>query len=125
MTSWLNYLVRVDFTEISEMLQDVPVGPLNDEDQRTVAAVLDSYGPAEDAGKWNMDPVANEYTLNGAEVVFNDRNNPNLPTFSTYKYALGLRFPDRSIGPVGTLYLCWNDPVLIENPADTDPATEE
>lgn len=122
MIDWLNFLVRVDFTDIGEMFEEIPLGLLDDNNQRLMASILDSYGPAEAAGKWNMDPLAEEYSLNGAEIVFHAENHRDLPTFSTYKYALGVRFPERSVGPVGILYLCWNDP-KVEEP--TDPVAEE
>lgn len=119
MQDWPNYLVRQDFTELGIMLHDVPLGPLNEADQRLLAQILSESGPQGDAGKWNMDEGGTEYCLNGAEVVYNELNNRNLPTFSTFKHALGVRFPERSTGPVGTLYFCWNDPAV------TEPAAEE
>lgn len=129
MQDWPNYLIRQDFTELGVMLHDIPLGPLNEADQRLVAQILSESGPTADAGKWNMDENGVEYSLYGAEVVYNDLNNRNLPTFSTYQYALGLSFPERSIGPVGVLYLCWHDPVVEapaeEPPVDTEPTAEE
>lgn len=114
MKDWLNYLVRADFTEPGEILREIPLGPLNEADQRLFAQILSDGASPEDKDKWNMDEHGKEYCLNGAEVVFNDLNHRDLPTFSTFKYALGLRFPARSIGPVGTIYLCWHDPVEEE-----------
>jgi hypothetical protein len=129
MQDWPNYLIRQDFTELGIMLRDIPLGPLNEADQRLVAQILSESGPTTDAGKWNMDEHATEYSLNGAEVVYNELNHRDLPTFSTYKYALGLRFPERSTGPVGTLYFCWHDPVVEapaeEPPVETEPVAEE
>ena len=119
MQDWSNYLIRQDFTELGIMLHDVPLGPLNEADQRLLAQILAETGPQADSGKWNMDEHGTEYCLNGAEVVYNDLNGRSLPTFSTFKYTLGLCFPERSTGPVGTLYLCWHDPV------ETEPAAEE
>lgn len=120
MQDWLNYLVRADFTDLGEMLHDIPLGPLNEEDQRLVAQILSECAPQEDKDKWNMDEHGTEYSLNGAEVVFNELNNRDLPTFSYFTHALGLRFPERSAAPVGTLYLCWN-----ESAVETEPAAEE
>ena len=122
MKDWLNYLTRVDFTEPGEILREIPLGPLSEADQRLFAQILSDGAAQEDAGKWNMDEHGTEYSLNGAEVVYNELNHRNLPTFSTFKYALGLRFPERSVGPVGTIYLCWHDP-KVEEPAD--PVVEE
>lgn len=114
MKDWLNYLVRADFTEPGEILREIPLGPLNEADQRLFAQILSDGASPEDKDKWNMDEHGKEYCLNGAEVVFNDLNHRDLPTFSTFKYALGLRFPERSTGPIGTIYLCWHDPVEEE-----------
>lgn len=124
MQDWPNYLIRQDFTELGIMLHDIPLGPLCEADQRLVAQILSESAPQVDKDKWNMDEHGTEYSLNGAEVVFNDLNHRNLPTFSTYQYALGLSFPERSTGPVGTIYLCWHDPV-VEVPDETDPVVEE
>lgn len=123
MQDWPNYLIRQDFTELGVMLHDIPLGPLSEADQRLVAQILSESGPQADKDKWNMDEHGTEYCLNGAEVVYNELNHRDLPTFSTYQYALGLSFPERSIGPVGVLYLCWHDPV-VEEPTDPIPAEE-
>lgn len=125
MQDWLNYLIRQDFTEPGEILREIPLGPLSEPDQRLFAQILSEHAPAADKDKWNMDEHGKEFCLNGAEVVFNDVNNPNLPTFSFFKYALGLRFPERSEGPVGTIYLCWHEPAVEEPADDTPPAAEE
>lgn len=122
MNDWPNYLIRQDFTELGVMLHDIPLGPLSESDQRMVAQILSESGPQADSDKWNMDEHGTEYCLNGAVVVFNDLNNRRLPTFSTYQYALGLSFPERSTGPVGTIYLCWHDPVVS---ATTDLPPQE
>lgn len=125
MQDWPNYLIRADFTDLGEMLHDIPLGLLNDADQRLIAQVLSECAPQDDKDKWNMDEHGTEYSLNGAEVVFNDLNHPNLPTFSTFKYALGLSFPVRSTSPVGTIYLCWHEPAVEEAPVVTQPVVEE
>jgi len=126
MQDWPNYLIRADFTELGELMHDVPVGVLNEPDQRLIAQILAECGPQDDKAKWNLNEQDVEYSLNGAEVVYNELNHPNLPTFSHYKYALGLRFPERSVAPVGTIYLCWNDPAVEEDPVEeTPPAAEE
>lgn len=123
MNDWPNLLIRQDFTEVGEMLADVPLGVLNESSMRLVSSVLAEYGPESVQDKWNLDEASNEFSLNGAEVVFNDRNHPDLPTFSFFKYALGVRFPERSIGPVGVIYMCWKEPVVV-TPEEPTPAEE-
>lgn len=123
MFDWPNYLIRQDFTEIGELLVDIPLGVLNESDRRLVSSVLAEYGPEADAAKWNLEEASNEFSLHGAEIVFNGRNHPDLPTFSFFKYALGVRFPERSTGPIGVIYICWKDPV-VETPVEPTPAEE-
>lgn len=110
MSDWPNYLIRTDFTARGAQLAQIPLGPLDDSDQRFIAAVLaDDTDPA-NKDKWNLDPASTEFSLNGVEVVFNGLNKQSLPTFSFFKYALGLKFPERSTAPVGSIYMCWYEP---------------
>jgi hypothetical protein len=125
MNDWPNYLIRQDFTEPGEVLSVIPLGLLNEADQRLMTQVLSEHAPQVDKDKWNMDEHGTEYSLNGAEVIYNGLNHRDLPTFSTYKYALGLRFPERSTAPVGTIFLCWHEPVEEEPVAETPPVSEE
>ena len=123
MSDWLNYLIRQDFTEIGELLEDIPVGPLDEANQRFLASALSEYGPVADKDKWNLEESVFEFSLFGAEVTYNGRNSQSLPTLSLFKNTLCVVFSERSQGPVGRLYLCWND-VAVEAPAETAPSEE-
>lgn len=123
MDNWLNYLIRQDFTEMGELLQDIPLGLLDESNQRFLASALAEYGPAEDKDKWNLEESVFEFSLFGAEVTYNGPNSNSLPTLSLFKHTLCLTFSERSTAPVGRLYLCWHDPV-VEAPAETDPVEE-
>lgn len=120
MNDWPNYLIRQDFTEMGELLAEVPLGLLDESNQRFIASIFASYGPVADQEKWNLEESVNEFSLNGVEVLFNGLNGRDLPTFSTFKYALCLSFPERSTAPIGCLYLCWHDPVVDEPTTTTD-----
>lgn len=123
MNDWPNYLIRQDFTEMAGFLEDIPVGPLDESNQRLVASILSEYGPVAEQQKWNLEESVNEFSLNGAEVLYNGFNSPNFPTFSVFKHTLCLSFPERSTAPVGRLHLCWNDPA-VEESAETNPTEE-
>ena len=123
MDNWLNYLIRQDFTEMGELLQDIPVGPLDESNQRFLASALSEYGPVADKDKWNLEEAVTEFSLFGAEVSYNGLNNTSLPTLSLFKRTLCLTFSERSTAPVGRLYLCWHEPV-VEAPAETAPSEE-
>jgi hypothetical protein len=110
MSNWPNYLIRQDFTLHGNELAAVPLGLLDESNQRLIAAVLSEGADQADKDKWNMEEYGTEYSLNGVEVVFNDLNKVSLPTFSFFKYALGLKFPEVSTAPAGTIYMCWHEP---------------
>lgn len=111
MNDWPNYLIRTDFTEMGDQLATVQVGEMDIINARLISAVLSAYGPEAERSLWNTQPDLNEFSLFGAEVKYNGLNKQSLPTFSTFKYALCISFPERSVAPCGRLYLCWNDPV--------------
>lgn len=123
MDNWLNYLIRQDFTDMGELLEEIPLGPLDENNQRFVASCLAEYGPVADKDKWNLEESISEFSLFGAEVTYNGPNSTSLPTFSIFKHTLCLVFPARSTAPVGRLFLCWND-APVEAPAETDPVEE-
>lgn len=110
MSDWPNYLIRQDFTARGKDLAKIPVGLLDEGGQRMISAILSENGIAEDKDKWSISADSTDYSLNGVEVVYNGVNKYSLPTFSFFKYALGLKFPARSTGPTGYVYLCWYEP---------------
>jgi len=120
MSNWPNYLIRQDFTARGNQLSAVPLGLLNESDQRLIAALLSEGADRADKDKWNMEEYGTEYSLNGVEVVFNGLNKNSLPTFSFFKYALGLKFPAASTAPVGTIYMCWYEPAAKAPVASTE-----
>jgi hypothetical protein len=123
MDNWLNYLIRQDFTEMGELLEAIPLGPLDESNQRFIASCLAEYGPEEGKDKWNLEEAIFEFSLFGTEVTYNGLNSTSLPTLSLFKRTLCLTFPERSTAPVGRLYLCWNEPA-VEAPAETDSVEE-
>lgn len=112
MNDWPNYLIRTDFTEVGESLAKIQRGEMDIINQKIVLGILSTYGPEAERELWNTDVDSTEFSLQGADVVYNGLNNHNMPTFSTFKYALCLSFPARSVAPRGRLYLCWNDPAV-------------
>jgi hypothetical protein len=123
MNDWPNYLIRTDFTEMGEVLAKVQVGEMDIINARLISTILSEYGPEAERSLWNTQPDLNEFSLFGAEVKYNGPNTQSMPTFSTFKYALCICFPERSVAPVGRLYLCWNDPV-VEEPTETTAGEE-
>lgn len=112
MNDWPNYLIRTDFTEMGSLLGQVQLGEMDIINQRLISTVLSAYGPEAERNLWNTQADLYEYSLTGAEVLYNGLNNHSLPTFSIFKYALCISFPERSVAPCGRLYLCWNDPAV-------------
>lgn len=136
MSDWPNYLIRQDFTARGNALASIPTGVLDENGQRLLAAILTEVGVQEDKDKWNLDPASLEYSLVGAEVVYNGPNKYILPTFSFFKNALGLKFPAHSVAPTGAIYLCWYDATddlpghvtpepPLDEPVETPPEPED
>jgi hypothetical protein len=123
MNDWPNYLIRTDFTGIGDQLAKIQLGEMDIINARLVTTALSTYGPEAERSLWNTQPDSNEFSLLGAEVLFNGLNKHSLPTFSIFKYALCISFPARSVAPCGRFYLCWNDPV-VEVPAETTDSEE-
>ena len=111
---WRNYLLRCNFTQFADQLSAVPLGVLQEGDQRLIAAALDEIGPLDDKGKWSFSQMAEEWSLYGVEIIYNGLNSRDFPTISIYKHCLAMRFPEWATAPVGVLYMCWNDPVVEE-----------
>jgi len=122
MNDWPNYLLRADFTEMGELLAGIQLGQCDIRNMQLLSSVLANYGPEEDRSKWNAQADLREYSTFGVEVVYNGLNNQSLPTFSIFKYALCVKFPEGSVAPCGRLYLCWNDPAVEES---AEPAASE
>lgn len=111
---WRNFMLRCDFTEYADQLSAVPLGPLDEGSSRMIASALETVGPWEGRDKWSFSQMAAEWSLYGAEVVYNGANHRDFPTISIFKHCLSLRFPEWSTAPVGDVYMCWNDPVVEE-----------
>lgn len=106
--NWTNYLFWRDFSAHADMLSELPLGVVDDDAALILGSILQEIDEGEGKALWNVDPESREFSLCGAEVLYNGENNHSFATLSTYKNVLVLRFPEASVKPVDRIYLCWN-----------------
>ena len=107
---WLNYLFFVDMSDEADTLEHVPTGVLSQDNATLLAAVLSTHDTGEGRALWTDKP-GTEWSLVGAQVVFNGENNTGLPSNGLFNHVLILKFPDASTAPVGEIVLNYNVPV--------------
>lgn len=111
---WPNYFFHNDFSVYAELLNSIPLGPLSDEHIQQLIGAFSIVDTGEGREYWTTEDGTNEWSLQGAQVIYNGDNKTSLPTRFNMQKALGLVFPETSVGPVGRLFLVWNDPAVAE-----------
>lgn len=110
----LHNFFRADFTQSANFLQALAMGPLSEDDARSVAAMLGEMDPTEDGkGQW-VATGEGDHTLDGAEVVYVGKNHDNLPTNPLFKNAVGIRLRNCTEDKPRRIYLQFNDPTTEE-----------
>lgn len=123
-SEWPNYFFFSDFSEHQELLSAMPLGPVSEENQFLLASIISEVDKGVGTGKWTDNSPTNEWGLQGVEIVYNDKNAQRLPTRYRQCNAIGLKFPETSIGPVGVVYLTYVIPEL-ETPTEETPSEDQ
>ncbi len=108
--SALMYFYGVDFTDWKDTIETIPEGTIFDETSTAILSVIQEADTQSGKNLWNLDPAQTQWSLHGAEVVYNGLNDSALPTKSTYKYVMGIQMRGDMTTPPGVAYLHYNDP---------------
>lgn len=108
--SALVYMYGQDFTAIKEVLETYPEEIVLDEFSDDILNAIKQVDIHSGKDLWNLDPESAEWSLHGAEVIYNGINDIALPTNPSYKYVIGIQLADRVTTPPGVMYLHYNDP---------------
>lgn len=104
---WPDYFLRANFTEFGNVLERFPLGVVSDADSYALVGILQQVDKKAGKDLWTR-IAGTEWSVYGAEVVYNGPNHRDLATMSKFKFCLGLKFPASSTAPVGRVNLCWN-----------------
>jgi hypothetical protein len=104
------YMYGYDFTPVKEVLESYPEEYIIDEFSEDLLAAIKQIDVNEGDDLWNLDPLSTEWSLHGAEVVYNGINDATLPTNNSYKYVMGIKLRGDITIPPGVMYLHYNDP---------------
>lgn len=104
------YMYGLDFTPVKDVLETYPEEYIVDEFSDDLLEAIKEIDDASGSELWNLDPESEEWSLHGAEVVYNGINDSTLPTKSSYKYVIGIKLRDDVTTPPGVMYLHYNDP---------------
>lgn len=104
------YMYGLDFTDVKDVLETYPEEYIVDEYSEDLLDAIKQIDQASGSNLWNLDPEAEEWSLHGAEIVYNGLNDAVLPTNSRYKYVIGIKLRDDVTTPPGVMYLHYNDP---------------
>lgn len=115
-SDWRNYFFFADFTPHFELLNNMPVGPLSEENQLLLASILGEIDTGVGAGKWMDVAPTREWGLQDSEIVYNDKNAMRLPTRNRPGFAMGISFSAESVAPKGVLYITYAEPVAAIEP---------
>ncbi len=104
------YMYGQDFTAVKSVLDTYPVEIVLDEFSTDLLDAIKQVDVGDGKELWNLDPLATEWSLHGATVVYNGVNDATLPTNSSYKYVMGIQLRADITVPAGVMYLHYNDP---------------
>lgn len=104
------YMYGLDFTPVKDVLETYPEEMVLDEFSTDLLDAIKQVDINEGKDLWNLDPVNTEWSLHGAEVVYNGVNDSALPTNQSYKYVMGIQLRTDVTRPPGTMYLHYNEP---------------
>lgn len=104
------YMYGLDFTSQKDVLETYPVDMELDEYCEDLLEAIKAVDVGAGSSLWNLDPESTEWSLHGAEIVYNGINSQALPTNSKAKYVLGIKLADRVTTPPGVMYLHYDDP---------------
>jgi hypothetical protein len=106
------YMYGYDMTPYYSDLVDVEEGvPLTQHQADALAVAFKAVDRSSGATLWNGDAASTSWSLAGAVATHSGMNGVDLPTNSSYKYALLLQLRDDVQTPRGTLIIHYNDPV--------------
>lgn len=104
------YMYGLDFTDVKDVLETYPVELVVDEFSDDLLEAIQLVDTQDGSDLWNLDAESTEWSLHGAEVVYNGLNDGILPTNTAFKYVLGLQLRGDVTTPPGVMYLHYNDP---------------
>jgi hypothetical protein len=117
-TFWLNYLFFCDFTDSRDAISGIPGGVLSADNATLLAAALSSHDTGQYRADWT-DAADADFSLAGASVVYNGKNDTNLPSNARFDNVLILSFTKDGKKPLGRIVLNYND---TPKPADGSTA---
>lgn len=103
------YMYSLDFTDEKSVIETYPVDYVIDEFDEDLVNAFKNIDINEGKDLWNLDPANPEWSLHGAEVIYNGVNDESLPTNKSFKYVMGLRLRDTVTTPPGVMYVHYND----------------
>jgi len=104
------YMYGLDFTPVKDVLETYPEDYVVDEFSEDLLDAIKQIDDATGSTLWNLDPLSTEWSLHGAEIVYNGINDATLPTNNRFKYVIGIKLRDDVTTPPGVMYLHYNDP---------------
>lgn len=108
--SALVYMYNLDFTPVKDVLETYPEEYIVDEFSDDLLNAIKQVDTGDGKELWNLDSTSTEWSLHGAEIVYNGTNDSSLPTNSRYKYVIGIQLRADITVPPGVMYLHYNDP---------------
>lgn len=104
------YTYPFDLSEHRDFLVDIEEGIISDEDAEELAVYLSQVDYNDVKGDWNASDTSTEFSLQGAEIIYNGLNNLSFASNQRFKYVMQVQLREGVTKPTGVFYLHYNDP---------------
>lgn len=104
------YAYPFDLSEHRDFLVEVDEGLLPDETAATLATLITQVDYNEVKGDWNADAESTQWSLAGANVLYNGLNNLQFASNQRFKYVMQIELREDVTIPTGVFFLHYNDP---------------
>lgn len=107
---WTRYCYHINHPDVKAVVEKFNVeGYFTPADFQPLADLLNEIDLKEGKGKWVSDGTSLEWNLGMCCVNYNGPNDLNFPTKGSMQNVLILGFSGKSLGPIGQIYIPYND----------------
>lgn len=109
---WKNYFFSTDFSDVAGFLKDKEPGYIfTGEEASLLAAIFQEHDPRKSKRElWQNAGDHRDYSVRGAEVIYNGVNHRDKPTNAKFTHVMTLLFPEEQEAPKGRIHVQYNLP---------------